>query len=492
MTSTTTQRGAKKERTFLGQPWGLANLFGVEMWERFSFYGMQAILAYYIYFKVTEGGLGQEKSAALSIVGAYGGFVYMMALTASFVADRILGPERTLFYSAIVVMSGHIVLAFIPGMGGLALGLVLIGLGSGGVKTAAQVVLGQLYDRQDPKRDAGFSIFYLGVNIGALFGPALVGVVRESSGFHWGFGLAAIGMAFGLAQYAAMRRTTIAAAGREVPNPLPRSKYPALIVGTLVLVVVVVAVIAGGLIPLKYLSTITAGIALVAAVVLITQMCTSPLTTAVEKSRLIGFIPMLVGCVLFFALFQSQFTVLAVYAESHLNRHILGFEIPAASVQSINPVFIIIFSLVFAGIWTKLGDRQWSTPMKFGIANIIIGLSMFVFLPFAGGGENSTPFLVIVLILFLFTMGELLLSPVGNSLATKVAPEAFQSRTFAVWLMAISMGSSLAGTLGTMWDPSTKSSESAFYISVGVAAILLGAVLLALRPWILRKFVDVR
>ncbi|NMB23531.1 MAG: MFS transporter, partial [Corynebacterium sp.] len=154
---------AHREKKFFGQPWGLANLFGVEMWERFSFYGMQSILAFYLYYSVTDGGLGMDQAAALSIVGAYGGFVYMTSLVASFLADRVFGSERTLFYSAIIVMVGHVALALVPGYVGLAIGLVLIGLGSGGVKTAAQVVLGQLYSRTDTRRDAGFSIFYMGV-----------------------------------------------------------------------------------------------------------------------------------------------------------------------------------------------------------------------------------------------------------------------------------------------------------------------------------------
>lgn len=179
-TTTRTSPGADTphaERKFFGQPWGLANLFGIELWERFSFYGMQALLAFYMYYATTDGGLGIDQSVALSLVGAYGGFVYMMALVASFVGDRLLGAERTLYYSAILVMVGHIVLALVPGAAGLALGLVCVGIGSGGVKTASQVVLGDLYDREDPRRDAGFSIFYMAVNIGGLLGPMITGWV---------------------------------------------------------------------------------------------------------------------------------------------------------------------------------------------------------------------------------------------------------------------------------------------------------------------------
>ncbi|QGU06093.1 Di-/tripeptide transporter [Corynebacterium occultum] len=483
---------AHQDRKFFGQPWGLANLFGVEMWERFSFYGMQSILAFYLYYSVTNGGLGMDQTTALSIVGAYGGFVYMTSLAASFIADRMIGSERTLFYSAIIVMLGHIALAVLPGYIGLACGLVLVGLGSGGVKTAAQVVLGQLYDRTDTRRDAGFSIFYMGVNIGGLFGPLITNAIWGWKGFHWGFGIAAVGMALGLIQYVLMRKTTIGAAGHAVPNPLPRNEYPRWIIGTLVVIVAIVALIATGVIKLAWLSNIMAAIALIAAVALLTQMYRSQETTATEKSRLLGFIPLFIGGVLFFAIFQTQFTVLAVYADQRLNRDFFGFELQPGLVNSFNPIFIIIFAGIFATMWTKLGKRQWSSAVKFGVANIIIGLSLFFFLPYAGGGANSTPMLLIIWVLLLFTLGELLLSPVGNSLATKVAPQAFQSRMFAVWLMAVSMGTSLSGTLGGYYNPEDADAERVFFIVVGVIAIIIGALIIASKNWVMKKFIDVR
>lgn len=481
-----------REKQFFGQPWGLANLFGVEMWERFSFYGMQSILAFYLYYSVTEGGLGMDQAAALSIVGAYGGFVYMTSLVASFLADRVFGSEKTLFYSAIIVMIGHLALAFIPGYIGLSIGLVLIGLGSGGVKTAAQVVLGQLYTHTDPRRDAGFSIFYMGVNIGGLFGPLITNAIWGWGGFHWGFGIAAVGMALGLIQYVAMRKTTIGAAGHDVPNPLPKNQYAKWLIGALIVVAIVVALVASGIIKLEWLSNITALIALIAAIGLLAQMYTSPLISAAEKSRLLGFIPMFIGGVLFFAIFQTQFTVLAVYSDARLDRNFFGFDLPPGLINSFNPIFIIVFSGIFAALWTKLGAKQWSTAVKFGVANIVIGCALFFFLPFAGGAENSTPMALIIWVYFLFTIAELLLSPVGNSLATKVAPEAFQSRMFAVWLMAVSMGTSLSGTLGAYYDPTDAGAERTFFISVGIVTIVIGLVIIAFKSWVLKKFIDVR
>lgn len=481
------------ERTFFGQPWGLANLFNIELWERFSFYGMNSLLAFYMYYAVTDGGLGMDQPTAVALVGAYGGFVYLAALAGSFVSDRLIGPEPTLFYSAILVMLGHIALALLPGYGGLTVGLLCVGIGSGGVKTCSQVVLGDLYSRDDPRRDAGFSIYYLAVNIGALAGPLLTGFAWKGAGFHLGFGLAAIGMAIGLGIYTAARKQTISAASSEVPNPLPRSHYLPWIAGTLVVIAVVVGPFVTGLIPAEEIATVMTLAAGIAGVILLIQMGVSPKTTAVERSRLIGYLPLLVGCIGFFAIFQSQFTVLAVYADMRADLPVvLGHEVTPNMVQLINPMFIIIFSGIFAAMWTKLGDRQWSSPMKFGIANIVIGLSLFIFLPFSTSGEDGTPFYPLVLILFLFTMGELLLSPVGNSLATKVAPEKFKSTMFAVWLIAVSMGTSLSGELGTYYDPTDPAAERTFFVCTAAAAIVLGLLLIASRRWVLKKFHGIR
>ena len=493
--STQTQPGAdtpRTERTFFGQPWGLANLFGIELWERFSFYGMQALLAFYMYYATTEGGLGIDRPTALSIVGAYGGFVYMMALVASFVGDRLLGPERTLYYSAILVMIGHVMLAFVPGAVGLAIGLVCVGIGSGGVKTASQVVLGDLYSREDPRRDAGFSIFYMAVNIGGLFGPWLTGLVWGQAGFHWGFGLAAIGMAIGLVQYTLMRKSTIGTAGSEVPNPLPRSEWAKWGLSVAAIALLLVGLLTTGILPLDWLSWVVFAVALVATVVLLREMYASDQVTDAEKSRLTGYIPLLVGSVAFFAIFQSQFTVVAVYADQRADLSLFKWALAPAQVQSFNPAFIIIFAPLFAAAWTKLGERQWASATKFGVANIIIGLSLFIFLPYVGKGEQSTPLVVLVVILFLFTIGELLLSPVGNSLATKVAPQAFKSRLFAVWLMSVSMGTALSGVLGSLYNPDDAAAERTFFLTLSAITIVLGAFLIAIRRWVMRKFGDIR
>ncbi len=174
-------------KTFFGHPHMLANLFSVEMWERFSFYGMQGILLYYMYFTVTDGGLAIDRGIAAGLVGAYGGGVYLSTILGAWLADRLLGSERVLFYSAIMIMLGHISLAVLPNVNGLTIGLILVGVGSGGLKANATSLVGTLYEEGDERRDAGFSIFYMGINTGALVGPLITGWLQQSWGFHFGF-----------------------------------------------------------------------------------------------------------------------------------------------------------------------------------------------------------------------------------------------------------------------------------------------------------------
>lgn len=290
-------------RPFLGQPGPLANLFSVELWERFSFYGMQAMLVYYMSWTAAEGGLGIDPAVATGIVGAYGGMVYVFCILGGWVADRLLGSERTMFVSAVGIMLGHIALALVPGVPGLTLGLVLVAVGSGGLKANATNLVGSLYSREDPKRDAGFSIFYMGVNIGALFGPLLTGLARDTMGFHVGFGLAAAGMAIGLAQYA-LTRKNLPTDVHRVPDPLPRSQYGRWGLIGLGMVAVVVALFLTGVVTLGNLSDAVVVLAAVAAIAIFAVLLTSTKVTEEERSRVKAFIPLFIGTSVFFALFQ--------------------------------------------------------------------------------------------------------------------------------------------------------------------------------------------
>ena len=399
MTATSGASTTGPSRTFFGHPWALANLFGVEMWERFSFYGMQGILLLYLYYSVDQGGLGIDKGVASGIVGAYGGTVYLSTVLGAWLADRLFGSERVLFWSAVVIMLGHIALGLLPGLVGVGVGLVLVAVGSGGLKANVSSVVGTLYAPDDVRRDAGFSLFYLGVNLGAFFGPILTGFTQSVAGFHWGFGLAALGMAIGLAQYT-FGRGTIPDVARIAPNPLPRQHYPLTIAIGAAGVAAITLLIVTGVIRVDTLSQTVIVATVIAAVGLFSLLLSSKRVDATERSRVVAFIPLFLTSVAFWSLYQQQFTVVTFYADSQLNRDVLGWEFPVTWVQAINPIFIITLSGAFAALWGRLGSRQPSTPVKFGLATVIMGVAFWLFLPYAGGGPNSTPVLALVGILF--------------------------------------------------------------------------------------------
>jgi POT family proton-dependent oligopeptide transporter len=467
------EHASEQDRSFFGQPRPLANLFGVELWERFSFYGMQGILLIYLYYSTAEGGLGIREGTATSIVGAYGGAVYLSTILGAWAADRLLGSERVLFLSAVLVMCGHVALALLPGL------LGVIGVVSGGVKPTATSLVGSLYGEHDERRDAGFSLFYLGINLGALAGPLLTGVLQKSAGFHFGFGLAAIGMAVGLAQYSRGRRR-LPASAREVPNPLPPRSRPKVAVAGGVALTAVVLLAVTGVLSADRLATVVVIISAVAAVCYFVVILTSSRITAVERRRVLAFIPMFLASAAFWSLYQQQFTVVTIYSDQRLDRTLFGWEMPVSWVQSINPVFIIVLSGVFAGLWTRLGDRQPSTPIKFAAGTAVMGIAFVLFLPLAGGGPNSAPLLALAGILLVFTIAELLLSPVGLSLSTKLAPQAFHTQMVALFFLSVALGTALSGTLAGYYS---ADHETAYFGILGATAIIIGLTLaIAAKP----------
>lgn len=472
-TATAVDDESDHDTRFFGQPWALAHVFGVEMWERFSFYGMQGILLIYMYYTVAEGGLGIDQAVATGIVGAYGGTVYLSTILGAWIADRLLGSERVLFYSAIVIMLGHIGLAVLPNVWGLGVGLVLVAVGSGGLKANATSVVGTLYAEKDPRRDAGFSLFYLGINLGAFFGPIVTGALQSSIGFHAGFAAAAVGMALGLLQYS-FGRKQLPASSRIVPNPLPANRR-LLVVGIAVGgLIVIAALVLVGVIRADNLAGIVIIVTLGATVAYFAVIVASRAITAVERSRVFAFIPLFIVNVGFWSLYQQQFTVLTIYSDQQLNRNILGWEMPVSWVNSINPIFVIILSGVFAAIWTKMGTRQPSTPVKFALGAIIMGIAFLLFLPWANGAANSTPLLAIVGILLVFTIAELFISPVGLSASTKLAPQRFHTQMVALYFLSVALGTSIAGWLAQFYDPKN---EVPYFTILGFIAIGLGIAL---------------
>lgn len=478
-----TIRDDNSARMFFGHPIGLTNLFGVELWERFSFYGMLTILAYYLYYSVTDGGLGLPQSTATGIVGAYGGLVYLSTVLGGWIADRVLGMERTVFYGGVVVMIGHIALAILPGLAGVGVGLVCVALGSGALKANASSLLGTLYDKGDARADGGFTLFYLGINLGAFIGPLITGLLQTHVGFHYGFGAAAIGMALGLAQYVAFRRN-LGGHGREVPNPLPRSavgKTAAVMIGAVVVIGVAIAL---RLVTLANLSQVTTGVIVVASVAYFAIMLRSPKVDGEERVRVRAFIPLFVANAVFWSLFQQIFTVLAVYSDERMNWSIFGWTAPSSWIGSIEPVWIILLSPLFALLWTRLGNRAPTTPRKFAYGVIGMGLAFLCFVPLAGGTGRSTPALLVMAIMAVFAVSELLLSPIGLSVTTKLAPEAFRAQMMALYFFSVGLGTAMSGVLAGYYD---TSNEAAYFGILGAVAVVAGVVVFVISPWISRQ-----
>ncbi|MGE2731147.1 peptide MFS transporter [Mycolicibacterium vaccae] len=473
-----TTRDETPTRTVFGHPIGLTNLFGVELWERFSFYGMLTILGYYLYYAVTDGGLGLAQSTATGIVGAYGGLVYLSTVLGAWVADRLLGMERTVFYGGVTVMLGHIALAVLPGLAGVGAGLVLVALGSGALKANASSLLGTLYAKGDARADGGFTLFYLGINLGAFIGPLITGLLQTRIGFHVGFGAAAVGMALGLIQYVVFRRN-LGGHGREVPNPLPRAAIGKVVGVAVVVLVVIAAGIALRLVKLENLSEITTVVIVVASVGYFALLLRSSKVTAPERTRVRAFIPLFIANAVFWSLFQQIFTVLAVYSDERMNWSIFGWVAPSNWIGSIEPIWIITLSPLFALIWTRLGRRAPTTPRKFAYGVVGMGLAFLCFVPLAGIAE--VPALLVMAILGVFAVSELLLSPIGLSVTTKLAPEAFRAQMMALYFFSVGIGTSMSGVLAGWYDPAR---EVVYFGVLGGVTVATGVVVWLIAPWI--------
>ncbi|MEG8178251.1 MFS transporter [Nocardia terpenica] len=469
-------------RTVFGHPIGLVNLFGVELWERFSYYGMLTILGYYLYYSLADGGLGVEKSTATGLVGAYGGFVYLSTVLGGWLADRVLGMERAVFYGGVVVMLGHIALAVIPGLAGVGVGLVLVALGSGALKANASSLLGTLYEKGDARADGGFTLFYLGINLGSFIGPLITGVLQTRIGFHYGFGAAAIGMALGLVQYAVFRRN-LGDYGRVVPNPLPRNQIGKS-VGFIVAVVVVLALgILTKVVRLSNLSWVTTGIIVVASVVYFSIMLTNGKVTPVEKTRVRAYIPLFIANAVFWSLFQQVFTVLAVYSDERMNWSIFGWQAPSNWIGSEEPVWVIVLSPLFAMMWTRLGSKAPTTPRKFAYGVMGMGAAFLLFVLLAGFEGKTVPALVVFFILGGFAVSELMLSPIGLSVTTKLAPETFRAQMMALYFFSVGLGTAMSGVLSGFYRTDR---EVPYFGITGLIAVAVGIVVFFFAPRVSR------
>ncbi|MCX4096177.1 peptide MFS transporter [Nocardia sp. alder85J] len=471
-------RACPPTRTFFGYPIGLTNLFGVELWERFSFYGMLTILGYYLYYSITDGGLGLSQSTATGVVGAYGGLVYLSTVLGGWVSDRLLGMERTVCYGGVVVMIGHLALALIPGLPGVGLGLVLIALGSGGVKANASSLLGTLYPPGDPRTAGGFTLFYLGINLGAFLGPLLTGLLQSRAGFHYGFAAAAVGMACGLVQYV-VQRANLAGHGRTVPNPLAHRSIPRILAAAGALTLLIVLAVATGAVHLDTLSPVTTGVLTLVSAACFAILLTSPEVSPLERTRVRAFVPLFLANALFWSLFQQIFTVLTVYSDQRMNWTLFGWTAPASWIGSAEPIWVIALSPIFAALWTRLAERAPTTPHTFAYGVIGMGAAFLLFVPLTAFEGKTVPAWLVCLILAAFAISELLLSPIGLAVTTQLAPAAYRAQMMALYFLSVGIGTAMSGVLAHYYS---RDHEIAYFGLTGIITIAVGIVVYFLAP----------
>ncbi|PMC36768.1 MFS transporter [Bacillus sp. UMB0899] len=473
------------QKGFFGHPKGLFTLFFTEFWERFSYYGMRAILVFYMYYEVSKGGLGLEESTALAIMSIYGSLVYMSGIIGGWLADRIFGTSKAIFYGGIFIMLGHIALAIPGSLSMFFVSMVLIVIGTGLLKPNVSSVVGDIYSETDNRRDAGFSIFYMGINFGGFLAPLIVGEVGMKHDFHLGFGIAAVGMFFGLLLFVLTKKKNLGLAGTVVPNPLsPTEKkkvFTTIGLGAVILAILIAVTISMGILTIDTFVALIGILGILIPTIYFIVMYRSPKTTATERSRIIAYIPLFIAAVMFWAIQEQGSTILAHYADKRTDLEFLGYTISPAWFQSLNPLFIIILAPIFAGLWVKLGDRQPTVSQKFSLGLLFAGLSFIVILvpgALTGEGELVSP-LWLVLSYFIVVLGELCLSPVGLSATTKLAPIAFSAQTMSLWFLSSAAAQAINAQIVGFYTPET---ENLYFGTIGGAAIVLAIILFLLSP----------
>jgi len=464
------------DRGFFGHPKGLSVLFFTEMWERFSYYGMRALLILYMTADVATGGMGYETATAAAVYGTYTAMAFFMSVPGGWLADRVIGQRRAVLYGGILIAVGHYCLA-IPVAGFFPFGLVLIVLGTGLLKPNISVIVGQLYGTADERRDAGFSIFYMGINLGAFIGQLVTGYLAQDAGFraivagwgldpnitwHWGFGAAGVGMTFGVIQYI-FGEKSLGTAGVEpggAPTPQLKAKYVSQVkiyaaAIAAVLLVAVIAATAGLFAVTPLLIRDVAGTSLlVITVVFFAVLFRDSAWTAAERGRLWVIFLFFVAAAVFWSVFDQAGSTLNLFADRNTDNVLFGFEFPSAWYQSLNPLFIFIFAPIFAWMWIRLGARQPGSPVKFAIG-LLGAAGGFWVLAIAAtlteDGSKVSPMWLLVVYL-IHTLAELCLSPVGLSSMTKLAPAKIVGAMMGVWFLAASVGNFFAGQMAAFYE----------------------------------------
>jgi POT family proton-dependent oligopeptide transporter len=446
-------RPAASQKQWLGHPRGLSTLFFTEMWERFSYYGMRGILILFLVASVQTGGFGLTDRTAAAIYGLYTGFAYLMALPGGWVADRILGQRNAVFVGGCIIAAGHFSMA-IPSVPTFYLGLVLIVIGTGLLKPNVSAMVGDLYPVGSPRRDAGFSVFYSGINVGALAGPIICGFLGERVNWHLGFSAAGIGMVLGLIQYRFggkyLGQAGVRAAGKRRPED--RAAVRRLAIGGAAIVGVLGLFLALRLtgvvkVELYEVAKATGYFMLGLAILYFASILLFAKLTGAEKKRIVVIFVFFMAAVLFWAGFEQAGSSLNLFTDRMMNRDLFGKTIPTSWYQSVNSIFLIIFAPIFGALWIKLGRRQPSTAAKMGYGLLLLAVGFLVLAWGASYAVNGVKVSMMWMIVtyFLHTAGELCLSPVGLSSVTKLAPRKLAGQLMGTWFMGTALGNLIAG-----------------------------------------------
>ncbi|WP_290984431.1 peptide MFS transporter [Hyphomicrobium sp.] len=478
---------------FASQPRGLSTLYFTELWERFSYYGMRALLTLFMVAPAAEGGLGFATPTAGSIYGTYTMAVYLLALPGGFIADRLIGAKRSVLIGGTTIAAGHYALAW-PSSTTFYLGLVLIAIGTGLFKPNISALVGALYSRDDTRRDAGFSLFYMGINIGAFFAPLITGFLAQSGTFkgwlaaagynpahswHWGFGAAGVGMTISMLLFA--RRA------RDLKDPdVTSSGSPTSFFGRQGVVMIVVTI---GLLALAFLSDITGFrwmrwlfIALPLIGIAYGASRQDP-----DANRMAAVGVYFLAAMVFWAIFEQAGSTLTLFADTLTRTDFLGLSFPSSWFQSANPIFVILLTPLAAGLWMKLGDRQPSSPVKFGLGLVFLAGSFLLMVPaanYAADGRVSP--LWLLGLYFLFTVGELMLSPVGLSTMTRIAPSRMSGQVLGLWFLAAAFGNKIAGDIGGAFAANDPDALALSFLAQAALVAVAAALMFAVTPIVKR------
>ena len=486
---------SKQDRGLFGHPRGLPWMLNVEMWERFSYYGMRAILLYFITDTMARGGLGLSANSGQVILASYSAAVYLLAIPGGIFADRIIGPWLSTLYGGVVIMAGHICLS-IPTPALAWTGIVLVAVGTGFIKPNLSTIVGGLYDDDDPRRDAGFQLFYMSVNLGSLASPLVTGWLREHYGYHAGFFSAAVGMGVALIAFI-YGRHKLSAFAFTVPNPIRPQERRSFVLASLLTVVAAAALVSVlNALTGSLLDAISATMLIIpagAALGYFVLMFRSPKVTARERTHLRAYIPLWIGAVLFFMISEQAAGKMATFAKDNTDGTIpwLGWAITPETYQSINPATIVILAPFIGWLFTRRAGRFPSTIMKFAISVLIIGGSAFILgygFQIWPGGAKLSPWWFLAVVFIIQTVAELFLSPVGLSTTSALAPKNFASQTMSLWLLTTATGQGLAGFIISRTE---NIANSTYYYGLGAVTVAVAIILFVVAPWTERKMADV-